>query len=175
MRPVFITLGSNLDPAHNLPWAVGLLADQVELVRTSHVYESTPLGPSGEPLDQPRYLNAAVLVHLPETVPPDVFKYRVLRPVEAGMGRVRTADKFAARPIDLDIALFGSLVLSDPARGITLPDPDILTRAHVALPLADLDPDFVHPTTGEPLAAIARRLSNAPGIARHPLPLPHQG
>jgi 2-amino-4-hydroxy-6-hydroxymethyldihydropteridine diphosphokinase len=171
MRPIFITLGSNLDPAHNLPWAVGLLADQCELIRTSPVYESTPLGPSGEPLDQPHYLNAAVLIHLPDDVSPDVFKFRVLRPIEAGMGRVRTADKFAARPIDLDIALFGSLILSDPAHGLTLPDPDILTRAHVALPLADLDPDFVHPTTGEALAAIAHHFDNAPGIARYPLTL----
>ncbi len=162
--PVFVTLGSNLDPAHHLRWAAGLLADQAGVERASHVYESTPLGPDGAPLDQPAYLNAAVLVRVRADVPPDVFKFRVLRAIEASMGRQRTADKYAPRPIDLDIALYGSAVLDDPARGLTLPDPEILTRAHVALPLADLDAGFVHPATGETLGEIAARFAGAAGI-----------
>jgi 7,8-dihydro-6-hydroxymethylpterin-pyrophosphokinase len=39
-----------------------------------------------------------------------------------------------------------------------LPDPDILTRGHLAVPLAELAPDFCHPITGEALGAIAARL-----------------
>ncbi len=64
-------------------------------------------------------------------------------------------DKFAPRPLDLDIALFGDRVINDPR--LTVPDPDILTRAHVALPLADLAPEWVHPSTGQTLAQIAAR------------------
>ncbi len=163
--PVFITLGSNLDPERNLPWAAGLLHDQAGGVHASRVYRSTPLGPDGEALDQPDYLNAAVLVKLRDDVPPDEFKYRVLRAIEASMGRVRSPDKYAARPIDLDLALYGDRVIDDPAHGLTLPDPQILTRAHVALPLRDLAPDFVHPVSGETLADIAARFVDAPGIA----------
>ena len=163
--PVFITLGSNLDPERNLPWAAGLLHDQAGVARASRVYRSTALGPDGESLDQPDYLNAAVLVNLRDNVSPDEFKYRVLRAIETSMGRVRSADKYVARPIDLDLALYGDLVLDDLAHGLTLPDPQILTRAHVALPLADLAPDFVHPISGETLAAIAARFAGAPGIA----------
>ncbi len=160
MIPVFITLGSNIEPQHNLRRAVGLLHDQIAVQRTSHVYRTAALGPHGEPLNQPHYLNAAVLVNLPEGIAPDQFKFRVLQPIEASMGRLRGADRFAPRPIDLDIALFGDLV--DETLGI--PDPHILTRAHVALPLADLDPHFVHPLTGETLAQIAARFAAAPDI-----------
>ena len=39
-----------------------------------------------------------------------------------------------------------------------LPDPDILTREHLAVPLAELDSDFCHPTTHEALGTIANRL-----------------
>jgi 2-amino-4-hydroxy-6-hydroxymethyldihydropteridine diphosphokinase len=160
-RPVFISLGSNLDPEYHLQWAVGLLDNQIGIVRTSGVYRTEPLGPNGERLDQPDYLNAAVLVALDPIVTPDEFKYRVLRPIEASLGRVRSADKFAPRPIDLDIAIFGDIVQDDP---FPIPDPDIYTRAHIALPLADLDPDFFHPVTWEPLGMIAIRFARAPGI-----------
>ncbi len=160
--PVFVTLGSNIDPQRNLHRAVGLLAEQTQVRRISHVYRSIALGPHGEPLDQPDYLNAAVLIDLPDGVAADQLKFRVLRPIEASLGRVRSADKFAPRPIDLDIALFGDLV--DAALGI--PDPDILTCAHIALPLADLDAHFVHPVSGETLAQIAARFVGTAGIVR---------
>lgn len=171
MLPAFVTLGANLDPQHNLRWAAGLLDDQAGVIRASAVYRSTPLGPDGAPLDQPPYLNAAVLIHVREDVAPDVFKFRVLRAIETSMGRVRSADKYAPRPIDLDLALLGDRIVDDPERGITLPDPETLTRAHVALPLADLDPEFIHPLTGETLGEIAARFADAPGIARTTLAL----
>jgi 2-amino-4-hydroxy-6-hydroxymethyldihydropteridine diphosphokinase len=164
-RLVFLTLGSNLDPEHHLPQAVGLLAERTSLVRVSGVYRSLPLGPAGEALDQPPYLNAAVSIQVAGRSTPLEVKRSLLRPIEAALGRVRGADKYAARPIDLDIALFGDLVLDDLANRITIPDPEILTRAHVALPLVDLDPDARHPVTGETLREIASRFADAPGVS----------
>jgi 2-amino-4-hydroxy-6-hydroxymethyldihydropteridine diphosphokinase len=160
-RPVFIMLGSNVDAEYHLRQAVGLLNDQVGVVRTSGVYRTEAVGPDGEALDAPPYLNAAVLVMLDESVAPDEFKYRVLRPIEASLGRVRSADKSTPVTIDLDIAIFGDIVQDDP---FPIPDPDSLTRAHVALPLADLDPDFFHPVTWEPLGMIAIEFARAKGI-----------
>lgn len=160
---VFITLGSNIQPETNLPRAVAMLRqnDHFALRAVSRVYESPAINAAGgvNP-DQPAFLNAAVLVEN-DYYPPVRLKYEVLRFIEQCLGRVRTADKFAPRPLDLDMALFGVLV-----RGglVTLPDPDILTRAHVALPLADLAPDFVHPVTGQTLGAVAAAFAGAPGI-----------
>ncbi|RMG36368.1 MAG: hypothetical protein D6725_10735 [Planctomycetota bacterium] len=42
-----------------------------------------------------------------------------------------------------------------------IPDPDILVRPFVALPLAELAPSLIHPITGETLATIAARLAPA--------------
>ncbi len=58
----------------------------------------------------------------------------------------------------------GSRVLDAAEDGLVLPDPDVLTCAHVALPLADLAPDLCHPVTGEPLSRIAAALAAAVDI-----------
>ncbi len=168
---VFITLGSNLEPEQNLRQAVRLIDGQIGVLRVSHVYRSAALGPNGLPLDQEAYLNAAVLVEMGSAAAPDQLKFRVLRPIETSLGRVRSADKYAPRPIDLDIALFGDLMIDDPEQGIRLPDPEILTRAHVALPLADLAPEHVHPITGQTLAEIAARWAGTTGIVQTTLRL----
>jgi len=52
--------------------------------------------------------------------------------------------------------LLGAQVISVP--DLTLPDPDLLSRPHLAVTMAELAPDFPHPLTGEPLRAIAERL-----------------
>ena len=163
-NPVFITLGANINPAANLRRAVRLLGAQLALKRVSRVYESPALDAEGRvSAGQGHFLNAAVLIET--DLAPAMLKFDVLRQIEAQMGRIRTSDKYAPRPIDLDIALYGSLVIDAPAPAthgsgrLTIPDPDTLTRAHVALPLADLAPAFIHPLTGQPLAAIAAALA----------------
>jgi 2-amino-4-hydroxy-6-hydroxymethyldihydropteridine diphosphokinase len=165
VSPVFITLGSNIEPEKNLPRAVRRLAERFTLRAVSRVYRTAPLGSTA----QADFLNAAVLIET--NLPPLVLKYDVLRPLEASLGRVRGADKNAPRTIDLDIALYGGLILDDPAHRITIPDPEIITRAHLALPLADLAPDFVHPLAGRRLAEIAARFADQPGVTLHALTL----
>jgi len=163
MPDVFITLGSNVEPETHLRRAVNLLAERFAIRAISRVYETPPINAAGDiAADQTPFLNAALLVDT--DLPPHELKYDVLRPLEAQLGRVRTADKFAPRPIDLDIALYGDQVFHDALHGIVIPDPDIVTRAHIALPLADLAPGFVHPTAGKTLAEIAAPFAAAPGI-----------
>lgn len=158
--PVLITLGSNIDPERNLPRAVAMLRQNYHLqVRAlSRVYESMPISATGAVApDQPPFLNAAALLESDGYYTPLTLKFHVLRFIELLMGRRRSADKFAPRPIDLDLALYGDCVMSTPY--LTLPDPDILTRAHVAVPLANVAPDWPHPLTGQRLAEIAAALA----------------
>lgn len=100
---------------------------------------------------QPEYLNAAVLIRV--TGEPAHLRTR-MRQIETALGRVRSEDKYASRTIDLDLVLFGDRI--DPK--FPLPDPDVLTREHLAVPLAEIAPDFRHPITGEALETIAARL-----------------
>jgi 2-amino-4-hydroxy-6-hydroxymethyldihydropteridine diphosphokinase len=154
----FIALGSNIEPGTNLARAVELLAQRLALRGVSRVYQSEAVGAPAAP----PFLNAAALVET--DLPPARLKREVLRGIEAELGRVRTADRNAPRTIDLDLVLYGDLVLDDPEAALVLPDPEIATRAYLALPLADLAPATRHPTRDEPLAAIAARLGGTPGI-----------
>lgn len=148
---VLITMGSNIARETNLPRALETLASLPELrvLAVSPVYETPPVGP--EP--QPAYYNAAALIETDLT--PTALR-AVLRTIEAGLGRVRSADKFAPRPIDLDIAFFGDRVFD--LEGRHIPDPDVLRFPHLAVPLADIAPAWRHPETGQTLAEIVAQL-----------------
>lgn len=149
---VFVTLGSNIDPVENLGAAVAKLreSDEISFAAVSPVYETAPVGTT----NQANFLNAAV--HLTTPLSAVRLKADVLQPIEQALGRVRVADKNAPRTIDLDIALFNHAVQDAGSRRI--PDPDILKYPHVAVPLADLAPYYIHPETGQALAEIAEAL-----------------
>ncbi|HEX4953641.1 MAG TPA: 2-amino-4-hydroxy-6-hydroxymethyldihydropteridine diphosphokinase [Thermoanaerobaculia bacterium] len=152
---VFLSLGSNVRPEVHLPAAAASLAGRSCLLAVSRIYETPAVGAP----DAPAFWNAAALIDT--DLAPLALKLELLRPLEAEAGRVRTADRNAPRTLDLDLVLYGDLVLADLERGLVIPDPDLLRFAHVALPVAELDPDRPHPQTGEPLGEIARRLAAA--------------
>lgn len=158
---VLVSLGSNVEPEVNLPRAVELLTRRLPVLAVSRVYRTAPVGAPGPP-----FLNAAVLVST--RLPPARLKLEVLRPVEARLGRRRTADRNAPRTIDLDIALYDDLILEDRLVGVTLPDPDLATCAHVALPLADVAPQVRDPVSGRTLGEIAATFRGSPGIRPEP-------
>lgn len=154
-------MGSNIEPAANLLLACRLLAEQLDILAVSRVFET-------EPVDTERsgiFLNAALEVSSDLT--PESLKYEVLRPLERQLGRVRTKDRNAPRTIDVDISLVGQRVFRDRSCRLEIPDPEILTRPHVAIPLADVAPDRVHPVTGQRLSEIAAQLDDS-GIRPRP-------
>jgi GTP cyclohydrolase I len=142
MIPVLIVLGSNIDPERNLAQAVAMLGRQpgIRLKAASSIYKSEAVGAR---TPQAAYLNAAVLIDT--SLEPHALK-TVLRGIEAALGRVRTEDKYAPRPIDLDIALYGQQTLD--LDGSPIPDPGILRHPHIAVPLAEVAPDWVYPGKG---------------------------
>ena len=158
MYRAYVLLGSNIDKERNLPAALRLLRQRCRVVAVSSVYETLPVGRT----DQPTFFNAAALIETP--LSPAALKWQVLRPIETQLGRVRTEDPNAPRTIDLDIVLFDDAVFE--LDGSPIPDPAILQHPHVALPLAEIAPDYVHPVTGETLAEIASRFAGVAGISR---------
>ena len=129
------------------------------ILAVSGVYRSRAVGPG----PAPDFLNAAVLV---ETGLNPARVREQLRLVERELGRVRTADRYAPRTLDLDLCLLGDLQLVD--GDLRLPDPDVLERAYLAWTLAELEPSRAYPGTGEPLASIARRLGAPEGLTPVP-------
>ncbi|NWG18657.1 MAG: 2-amino-4-hydroxy-6-hydroxymethyldihydropteridine diphosphokinase [Chloroflexi bacterium] len=152
---VYVSLGSNIAPERNLAEAVRLLRQKCDLLALSSVYRTAPQGYT----DQPDFLNMAVKLHT--ALPPEAFKRDVLDWIEQHLGRVRDPlNKNAPRTIDLDISLWGDAVFSYGAKPWRVPDPDIGRFAHVAVPLAELSPEFLHPTEGLTLAALAARFND---------------
>ena len=86
------------------------------------------------------------------------LKRVTLRAIENKLDRRRDPNnKNAARTIDLDLSLFNQEILLLGNR--VIPDPDILQRPFVALPLSELDPEYIHPTENCPLQEIANRFN----------------
>jgi 2-amino-4-hydroxy-6-hydroxymethyldihydropteridine diphosphokinase len=149
LQRVCLLLGSNILPEENLPRAAYELSRLVHVTQASNVWQTAAVGSLG-----PDFLNAAVLIST--RLDPQTLKLQVLRPLERSLGRVRDADKFAARKIDLDIVAWDGQVC----------DPDLWTFAHLAVPVAELLPDLRSPETGESLAAAALRLMDSTPVLK---------
>lgn len=147
MVEVFLSVGSNIRPEENVRRALLFLSREVPLEAVSTFYVTAPL----ERPDQPAFYNGVVRGRTP--LPPTVLKFQVLRDIEARLGRRREADRYAPRPIDLDILLYGDWVVE--SEDLVIPDPEIAQRPFLAVPLYELAPDLVLPGSGRPLREIA--------------------
>jgi 2-amino-4-hydroxy-6-hydroxymethyldihydropteridine diphosphokinase len=116
----------------------------------SALYESPPQPPA----PPPPYLNGACRIIT--GLSPDAL-LRHLKRIEHLIGR-RDTQRWAPRPIDLDIALYDGQVLDD--EDLTVPHPRLSEREFVLRPLLDLDPDLTHPASGERLADLLARVGS---------------
>ena len=86
------------------------------------------------------FLNAVVSARTYNTVE---ATYKLLKQIEDEHGRVRAANKFTSRTLDIDLLLYDDAVLG--TSSLTLPSPDLTSAAYVLVPLVDLEPAGVHP------------------------------
>jgi 2-amino-4-hydroxy-6-hydroxymethyldihydropteridine diphosphokinase len=153
MTRAFIGVGSNINPATNTEQAIRMLARETEVIGVSMVYLTEAEGRPG----QPPYYNC--VVEIDTDLPPAELKHRILRGIEAMLGRVRIEDKYAARTIDLDLILYDELAMA--SDDLTLPDPDIVRRPFLAVPLRELIPGSILPGSGLCIDDIATSLEGS--------------
>ena len=146
MAEVYVAIGSNIAPDRNIPLAVRKLAARFPLTGSSAFYRSRAVGIP----QAPDFING--MVRLTVKIPPREFKFKVLRKIERSLGRRRTRDKNAPRTIDLDLVLYGRRVIR--SRSLTLPDPALLDRDFLYVPLLDIDARLVLPGSGKSLARL---------------------
>ncbi len=147
MSRAFISMGSNIDPEVNVREALRRLSRVERILRISTVYMTEPLGRP----EQPPYYNCVIAIQTKNE--PMILKEQVLRRIEEALGRERSEDKYAPRTIDLDLILYDDLALK--TDGLTLPDPEILQRPFLALPLKELEPALVIPGSGLSIEEVA--------------------
>lgn len=146
----FLSIGSNIEPRKNVVSAVMLLRRYTTLLAASTVYRSAPQGFA----EQAPFLNMAAKAHTLRS--PAQFKTEVIDRIESDLNRVRDPrNKNAPRTIDLDISLWNDEAIEYGDKPWIVPAEDITRFAHVAAPLAELAPDYTHPTLGVTLCEIA--------------------
>jgi 2-amino-4-hydroxy-6-hydroxymethyldihydropteridine diphosphokinase len=151
MARIFIALGSNIRPAENIKKAVRRVSEKMRINSISTVYCTEP---EGRP-EQPLYYNCVLEAESDSS--PEEIKFHILRPIESQMGRARSDDKDAPRTIDLDLIAYDDLVLRSEL--LTLPDPLIAVRPFLAIPLAEIAPDFVVSDRNLPIKEIASTMA----------------
>ena len=138
MPAVYVAAGSNVAPERNLERAVEELEREFPGTRFSPWYRNRAVGFTGDD-----FIN--LVAGFDTTLPVHAVLAR-LHAIESRCGRPRDAPRWAPRTMDLDVLLYGDLVCDEP--GLKLPRPDLLKRAYVLGPLAQLAPGVLHPTAG---------------------------
>ncbi|AHM75693.1 2-amino-4-hydroxy-6-hydroxymethyldihydropteridine diphosphokinase [Yersinia hibernica] len=145
MIRVYIALGSNQSmPLQQVNTALEALEHlpRTRLVACSPFYRTKPLGPQ----DQPDFLNAVVA--LETSLPPEQLLDNT-QAIERNQGRVRKEQRWGPRTLDLDIMLYGDLVIKTDR--LIVPHYGLKEREFMLYPLADIAPDLVFPD-GESLS-----------------------
>ena len=126
------------------------------LVAVSSLYETDPVG---EGYSSPFINGVAEL--FTELSPRAVLTAALS--IEADFGRDRSKAE-PARPMDLDLLLFGDLILDEP--DLTIPHPRLHERRFVLEPLAEIAPNFIHPVLKEKISDLLKGLSDPHQVRR---------
>ena len=131
----YISIGSNIDKDKNIPASLRALEQAFGNLTVSSIYESDPVGFTGD-----AFYNLIVGFDSDLEVK-TVAKQ--LRQIELDNGRTRDSKKFSARTLDLDLILYGDLVINDGR--LQIPRDEIERYAFVLEPLAEVAPTLKHP------------------------------
>jgi 2-amino-4-hydroxy-6-hydroxymethyldihydropteridine diphosphokinase len=123
----------------------------VRVLQMAMIAQTEPVG--GPP--QGPYLNTVVEL---ETMLAPLELLRALQHIERWLGRKPSGQRWAPRPIDLDLLLYDDRIVQDP--GLDIPHPRMHERRFVLAPLAQLAPELVHPALKQPVQALLANLLN---------------
>ena len=104
MQEVVISIGSNISPQENIPKALKLLEDLLQVAKVSEMVTTTPIGIK----DQPDFINGALKGFTAHSR--DELNH-LLKALEDRMGRDRSRPKYGPREIDLDIVVWGGEIV----------------------------------------------------------------
>jgi len=154
---IYLGLGSNLgDRKANLEKALQFLGQTLSVEQISSVYETHPMGNE----EQPLFLNAVCRVAT------DIGPFQLLsliKGIEVALDRVPSFSN-APRPIDIDILLYGNLIIE--AAELVIPHPRLEERAFALVPLAEIAPDLIHPVSGRSIQDLMSGVQGQAGVSK---------
>jgi len=153
----YLSLGSNIgDRQTYLSEAIRRLHTIGTVQSVSSTYETEPV----EFTDQPPFFNCAVALETSST--PGQLMQQLLD-MEKAMGRQRIQKK-GPRTIDLDILLFGDVVVSTP--DVTIPHRAMQNRRFVLEPLVEIAPEAMHPVLKKTMRQLLEELPPGQSVRR---------
>ena len=120
------------------------------VVKQSSWYESEPIPKS----DQPNFFNCIVFAN---TILNELDVLKALHKIEHTLGRKRKIVN-EPRVIDLDLIDYSNKILTN--KEIIIPHPRAHKRRFVMEPLAELDPNWVHPILKIDVSKILKKINN---------------
>ncbi len=155
---VYLSLGSNLgDRVSHLRDAIARLQTTGRIASVSSFYETEPV----EFTEQAWFLNCVIALETTET--PEQLMAAILH-IEQEMGRERIQRK-GPRTIDIDILLFGDMIVDSPA--LTIPHPAMYQRRFVLQPLAEIAPELVHPVLKKTIRELREALPAGQAVRKY--------
>jgi 2-amino-4-hydroxy-6-hydroxymethyldihydropteridine diphosphokinase len=162
MPRVYVAIGSNVEPERWVAVAAHELRHRYPGVRFSACYRNPAYGFEGAD-----FVNAVAGFDTAQTVDTVLAN---CHEIEFLCGRRRDDPKWAPRVMDVDLLLYGDTVAE--TKAFQLPRPDLLRRYFMLGPLAEIDPELRHPTTGRKIAEHWQELAREPHtLTRIPLSL----
>ncbi len=134
--PIALSLGANLgDRLSALTYAIKRMSEIIPDIVSSNVYETEPIGYT----DQPAFLNCACIGYTSSSID------EVLNLIHVVHGELhrKPRPKWHEREIDIDILLFGDIIIDTDQ--ISIPHPRMHERAFVLKPLSEIAPEMIHP------------------------------
>ncbi len=147
MSRLFLSIGSNIEPEKHIPACISLLQKTFDVKKISSVYETDPVVPAGDK----KFWNLAAEIENSLTREKLIAE---IRGIEEKLGRKREENKFAPRPIDIDV----------------LPQPGYQEQGFIVIPLAEIAPEAKDPETGKSFLELKSGLPNSDGSVRRILP-----
>ena len=135
MTACYVSVGSNIDKEKNIAAGLNSLRETFGELTISPIYETAAVGFDGDD-----FLNLVVGF---ETDLSAHAVFETLRELEFKHGRLQNSQKFSPRCLDLDLLLFGDVIIDDDI--LKIPRSDIEKYHFVLQPFADIAPDLIHP------------------------------
>ncbi len=133
----FISIGSNIDKDIHIPSSFKALQKKFGKTVQSSLYETEAVGFEGDD-----FIN--LIVQFESNLNAKSVA-KILRQIELDHGRTRDSRKYAARTLDLDLVLYGDLIISDGR--LQIPRDEIERYAFVLEPLAEIAAELLHPVS----------------------------
>lgn len=154
---VFLGIGSNLgNPELNCLKAVERIAlsRSVKLLRRSSLYRTEPVGVT----EQSWFINCVVEIRT-SLSPRELLK--TVKGIEDDMGRM-SGERWGPRIIDIDILLYGQIVMNE--EDLVIPHPEMHKRRFVLVPLNEIAPYAIHPGYGISAKGLLDRLEDRSAV-----------